>query len=236
MPEQHLQKFMNRLNGRVVHLQSQLDKGKQFVETSMFAIPFTASLFDVTNLQHPRSAVSGSDALANAMVEQNTTEDAGDIGTQPASNPLISAGNRFSSTDSGYASGRLSASNLAQTETQLLRNGRELSGYLIDMLIRESSLELAARDNYPEGVKIFSSVNLDHAELTEDDFRSEGAGQRNDHSRQILPFFDSGRWQLAVFDIESRTISCYDSSWRDGTDTRMFQVCYGVDIMLFSLA
>lgn len=45
------------------------------------------------------------------------------------------------------------------------------------------------------------------------------------HSRyQVLPYFASYHWQLAVFDQVQHVITRYDSAWEDGTDRFTFSV------------
>ena len=41
--------------------------------------------------------------------------------------------------------------------------------------------------------------------------------QRRPHRHQVLPFYDTGRWQLAVFDIVENKVTCYDTVWTAGT-------------------
>ena len=57
--------------------------------------------------------------------------------------------------------------------------------------------------------------------------------QRRPHRHQVLPFYDTERWQLAVFDIVENKIKCYDTVWTAGTSNSTFLVgrasyaCYG---------
>lgn len=35
--------------------------------------------------------------------------------------------------------------------------------------------------------------------------------QRRPHRHKVLPFYDTGRWQLAVFDMVENKVTCYDT-------------------------
>lgn len=48
--------------------------------------------------------------------------------------------------------------------------------------------------------------------------------QRRPRCYQLLPFYDSGRWQLAVFDIMKKVIVCYDTIWTSGSSNSTFLV------------
>ena len=48
--------------------------------------------------------------------------------------------------------------------------------------------------------------------------------QRRPRRHQVLPFYDSGRWQLAVFDMVENKVTCYDTVWTAGTLSSTFLV------------
>ena len=75
---------------------------------------------------------------------------------------------------------------------------------------------------------------------TEDDCTStwspRGLVKPFDSSRyQMLPYFCSHHWQLAVFDTEDNYILQYDSFWPDGVDRFPFVVCPAPQLCLVYL-
>ena len=48
--------------------------------------------------------------------------------------------------------------------------------------------------------------------------------QTRPRCHQVLPFYDTGRWQLAVFDIVKNVVVCYDTMWTSGSPNSTFLV------------
>ncbi len=48
--------------------------------------------------------------------------------------------------------------------------------------------------------------------------------QRRPRRHHLLPFYNTGRWQLAVFDIVKNVVTCYDTIWTSGSPNSTFLV------------
>lgn len=48
--------------------------------------------------------------------------------------------------------------------------------------------------------------------------------KRRPRRHQMLPFYNTGRWQLAVFDVVKNVVVCYDTTWTSGSPNSVFLV------------
>lgn len=49
-------------------------------------------------------------------------------------------------------------------------------------------------------------------------------GQQQPLRYQLLPFYSTARWQLAIFDIVNNVVVCYDTMWTSGLPNSTFRV------------
>ena len=115
--------------------------------------------------------------------------------------------------------------------------GDACSGPDLDTLIAYSFRQGAEAEQLKSIVgqcDLWSSTRFDDPNSTDESPRWSPRlqrSQRRPHRHQVLPFYDTGRWQLAVFDILENKVTCYDTVWTAGTLNSTFLVCQALCVL-----
>ena len=108
--------------------------------------------------------------------------------------------------------------------------GDASSGSDLDVLLAYS-IQQAAGFQQPKNIlnqcHVWPSTRFDDPEGINETLSWSPSLQRSQRWRQryqMLPFYSTERWQLAVFDIIGNNIICYDSMWTSGLPNSTFSV------------
>jgi hypothetical protein len=125
---------------------------------------------------------------------------------------------------------------LIEEDFTSLDPGNDLTKGALDYLL--SSFDRQGVDSDRSNFYIWPGISIH--DPTGDDYTStwspRGLVKSFNNSRyQLLPYFCSHHWQLAVFDTENHNILRYDSFWPDGVDCFPFLVCPVTSLCLVCL-
>ena len=111
-----------------------------------------------------------------------------------------------------------------------LQGGDVSSGLDLDALLAYSFRQ-AVEDQQPKNILdqcyLWQSTrfnDLEGIDETPSWFPRLQRSQSRPHRYQMLPFYHTERWQLAVFDVVEKVVVCYDTTWTSGVPNSTFRV------------
>ena len=177
------------------------------------------------NLMEEREPVFG-EALATA----NNAIMKGSINHESYFEPDMSNPRNLLSSPQSYSNISAGTLSILPVYEKGMQLGDASSGSDLDVLLAYS-IQQAAEDQQPKNIlnqcHVWPSTQFDDPEWINETPNKSPRLQRSQRWRQryqILPFYSTERWQLAVFDITGNSMVCYDSMWTSGLPNFTFRV------------